>query len=323
MSNGSAGVLLGIYEKALPRCSSWGEFFAQAGHAEFDFVDLSVDESAERSARLGWSAAQRVDIRRAAAESGVRIGGICLSLHRRVMPGSADPSVRADAVKVFRQGIRLAADLGASVLQVAGYYAYYEPPDPRARDRYLDTLLAAVPHAAREGVILGLENIDGGDIDSIPEALRIADEAASPWLQLYPDIGNIAERGGDVTAQLRAGAGRILALHVKDAVPGAPRRIDFGAGDAEFDAAFAELHRQSWSGRIMLEMWNDDAADALDRCSRARDFVTGKLTDAGIDVVDGRHGRAGRRQREELLSIGDGRGVAAGRPGNLSGRRAG
>lgn len=277
-------IRLGIYEKALVSTPDWAAFFAQARHGEFDFVDLSVDETPERAARLDWTSAERERVRLAAQASGTQIGGICLSLHRGVMPGSADPSMRRRAAEVYRKGIDLAGDLGVGVVQVAGYYAYYEPDDPAARQRYIDTLLEAVPYAARAGIILGIENVDGHDIASIPDAMALVELANSPWVQCYPDVGNIAEHGGDATEELRAGEGHMVAIHVKDVLPGQPRRIPFGTGVADFDAAFAELARQRWSGRMMLEMWNDNAPDSLDKCRVARDFIVNKLSAAGLTV---------------------------------------
>lgn len=281
----SEGVLLGIYEKALISTPDWDAWFAQVPEGGFSFTDLSVDETPERAARLDWGPSQRRVVREAANRAGVQIGGICLSLHRMVMPGSRDPDMRAKALEVYRQGIRLAADLGTTVVQVAGYFAHYEPDDPQAKDRYIQTLTEAVPMAAREGIVLAIENVDGHDIASIPDAMEVIDAIDSPWVQCYPDVGNIAEHGGDATLELRAGRGHIVALHVKDVLPHQPRRIPFGTGVADFDAAFAELERQGWSGRVMLEMWNDDAPDSVAICSAAREFIENKLNTAGIAVV--------------------------------------
>ncbi|MCK7636826.1 L-ribulose-5-phosphate 3-epimerase [Corynebacterium sp. P7202] len=276
-------IRLGIYEKALVS-APWPEFFGQVRAGGFHFVDLSVDETPERAARLDWSQEERRSVRDAARAAGVQIGGICLSLHRRIMPGSADPAVRAQARDVYRKGIDLAHDLGVSVVQVAGYYAYYEDDDPESRSRYIDTLKDAVPHAAHRGVILAIENVDGHDISSVQDAMSVVHECASPWVQIYPDVGNIAEHGGDATEELAAGRGHMVALHVKDVLPGEPRRIFFGTGVADFDAAFAELKRQDWDGRIMLEMWNDDSPDSPATCERARRFIEEKLISAGCTV---------------------------------------
>ncbi|WP_058235278.1 L-ribulose-5-phosphate 3-epimerase [Devriesea agamarum] len=277
-------ISLGIYEKALRHTGDWDAFFADARDAGFSFVDLSVDESPERRERLTWPSAERRVLRDTARRYGIQIGGLCLSVHRAVGPGSADPAVRAEAARIFRDGIDLCQDLGIPVLQVAGYYAYYEQPDPDQRARYIETLAQAVPHAARAGVLLGIENVDGNDVTSISGAMEIVRDIDSPWLQLYPDIGNIAEQQLDTRDELRAGRGHMLALHVKDVLVGEPRRIPFGQGVADFPTAFDELARQQWSGRIMLEMWNDDAPDSAAISARSRELIAGWLRTAGLTI---------------------------------------
>ena len=51
----SKQVPLGIYEKALPAGECWLERLQLAKQLGFDFVEMSVDETDERLARLDWS----------------------------------------------------------------------------------------------------------------------------------------------------------------------------------------------------------------------------------------------------------------------------
>ena len=153
------GVTLGIYEKALvgnPLATDddWRRFLNQVPEAGFSFVDLSVDESEERMARLGWDQRRRRMVRHCVEATETAIGGVCLSVHRRIGPGSADPAVRQRAREVMGEGLQLCHDLGAPVLQVAGYYCYYEQMNDHAEQWYTDLLLDAVPMAARLGVCL-------------------------------------------------------------------------------------------------------------------------------------------------------------------------
>ena len=46
---------LGIYEKAMPASLDWEARLQKAKEAGFDFVEISIDESDERRARLDWS----------------------------------------------------------------------------------------------------------------------------------------------------------------------------------------------------------------------------------------------------------------------------
>ena len=289
------GVCLGIYEKALRSgplavsgsrvdAEAWRVFLDQVPRAGFSFLDLSIDESPEREARLDWDAGQCRTVRRAAEAAGTFIGGICLSLHRRIGPGSADPDVRRRAREVMARGLQVCHDLGVPVIQLAGYYCYYEDPNPDAERWYAQLLADAVPLAARLGVVMGIENVDGDDVTSLTKAMEFVDAVDSPYLQLYPDLGNIAEQGLDPGVELAAGEGHMVAMHAKDVRPGEPRRVEMGAGVVDWDRSFALLAAQGWSGRLMIEMWNDDAPDSLSRCAAARAFIEDRAGAAGLIV---------------------------------------
>ena len=280
-----AGVELGIYEKALKWNGSFDDLLTQAARAGYSFVDISIDETPEREARLTWTPAERAAVVAATERTGVPLTGLCLSIHRRIAPGSADPAIRQRAIEVLRKGIDLCADLHIPVLQLAGYFAYYEDAHPSARAWYVDCLRHGAEYASRRGVLLGIENVDGTDIVSISAAMAVVDEIRSPWLQLYPDLGNIAEQGYPLTAELQRGEGHMVAMHAKDVRHGEPRRVPMGGGIVDWDEAFAELARQRWSGRLMIEMWNDESDDSVELAAAARDFIAGRLAAAGIPVA--------------------------------------
>ncbi|SUX70957.1 putative L-xylulose 5-phosphate 3-epimerase [Citrobacter amalonaticus] len=94
---------LGIYEKALPGNTSWVEKLALAKSCGFDFVEMSVDESEERLARLDWSLAERMEIISAIQKTGVRIPTMCLSAHRRFPFGSHDSQTRQQARAIMQK----------------------------------------------------------------------------------------------------------------------------------------------------------------------------------------------------------------------------
>ena len=118
---------IGIYEKALPKDMNWAERFAAAKAAGYDFLEISVDETPERMARLDWSLAERLEFFRLSRESGVPVPSMCLSGHRKIPFGSADPAIRAQAAEFMEKAIRFACDTGIRVIQLAGYDVYYEP----------------------------------------------------------------------------------------------------------------------------------------------------------------------------------------------------
>lgn len=273
---------MGVYEKALPAEAGWHERLELARRLGFDYLELSVDESDERLARLDASSVERRELGAAIRETGVPVFSICLSAHRRYALGSADPAIRERAQRIFEAAINLASELGSRVVQVAGYTVYYEDVKPDSLDRYVAGLARGAQAAARAGVMLGIENMDTVGIASLGDALNVVEQVASPWLQLYPDLGNLIERGQDPLAELDLARGRMVALHAKDARPGEPRRVPFGEGGVPFKEAFARLAAGGYAGPVLVEMWNDDSPDTIDRLIAARKWLVQQMQEAGF-----------------------------------------
>ena len=64
---------LGLYEKAMPGTLSWREKLEAAREAGFDFVEISIDETDQKLARLDMSAEERLELVRLMAETGMPI----------------------------------------------------------------------------------------------------------------------------------------------------------------------------------------------------------------------------------------------------------
>jgi L-ribulose-5-phosphate 3-epimerase len=273
---------MGIYEKALPFNVDWHKRLATAKEVGFDFVEISIDESDERLSRLEWSAGERADLRAAIADTGVPIITMCLSAHRKYPLGSADPATRQQAYDIMKKAIDFAVDVGVRVIQLAGYYVYYEPHTNDSLPRYQEGLAQGLEWAGKAGVMLALENVDGNDVDSVTQAMYFVDAFNSPWFQLYPDIGNLSEHRLDVCAELELARGHLVGVHVKDTVPGEPRRVPFGEGTTPFVDAFAKLADMNFTGPVLLEMWNDDSPDSLRIVREAREWVTARMREGGL-----------------------------------------
>ncbi|MEG2037933.1 MAG: TIM barrel protein, partial [Ruthenibacterium sp.] len=100
--------LLGIYEKAFDTLDSWETRLNKAKELGFDYLEISIDESDERLARLAWTAEQMEMLRRKSYDAHMPIRSMCLSAHRRFPFGSADPAVRAKAYALMERAITLA-----------------------------------------------------------------------------------------------------------------------------------------------------------------------------------------------------------------------
>ncbi|MBK4329049.1 L-ribulose-5-phosphate 3-epimerase, partial [Enterobacter hormaechei] len=135
----------------------WLERLKLAKALGFDFVEMSLDETDARLARLDWSPEQRLALVKAVAETGVRVPSMCLSAHRRFPLGSEDDAVRHQGLEIMRKAIQLAQDVGIRVIQLAGYDVYYQQANDETRRRFRDGLKQSVEMASRAQVTLAME----------------------------------------------------------------------------------------------------------------------------------------------------------------------
>lgn len=170
----------------------------------FDFVEMSVDETDARLARLDWNREQRLALVAAIADTGIRVPSMCLSAHRRFPLGSEDDAVREQGLGIMRKAIQFAQDIGIRVIQLAGYDVYYQQANNETRRRFRDGLKESVEMASRAQVTLAMEIMDYPLMNSISKALGYAHYLNNPWFQLYPDIGNLSAWDNDVQMELQA-----------------------------------------------------------------------------------------------------------------------
>ena len=255
---------IGIYEKATPKQFTWLERLNFAKELGFDFVEMSVDESDDRLARLNWSKEERLDIVKAIYETGVRIPTICFSGHRRYPLGSNDPEIEAKSLELMKQCIELAQDLGVRTIQLAGYDVYYEEKSPETRARFIKNLRKSCDWAEEAQVILAIEIMDDPFINSIEKYLAIEKEINSPYLFVYPDTGNVSAWHNDNYSEFLLGHNSIAALHLKDTYAvtetskGQFRDVPFGQCCVNWEDMFAVLKATNYNGPFLIEMWSEN-----------------------------------------------------------------
>ena len=278
----SQQVPLGIYEKALPAGECWLERLQLAKQLGFDFVEMSVDESDARLARLSWNRQQRLQLVNAVAETGVRVPSMCLSAHRRFPLGSEDDAVRDKALEIMRKAIGFAQDVGIRVIQLAGYDVYYQQANDETRRRFREGLEQSIVMASRAQVTLAMEIMDYPLMNSISKALGYTHYLNNPWFQIYPDLGNLSAWDNDVQLELEAGKGHIVAVHVKDTRPGEFKNVPFGSGVVDFERCFRTLKQTGYSGPYLIEMWSETAEDPAAEVIKARAWVRERMVKAGL-----------------------------------------
>ena len=250
--------VLGLYEKSMPGSLSWTEKLTAARKCGFDFVEMSVDETDAKLARLDMSAAERMELLQAMAQSGLPIRSICLSGHRKYPLGSPDEAVRRRSLEIMEKAVALASDLGIRIIQLAGYDVYYEEGNERTRAWFRENLAKCVEMAAREGIVLGFETMETPFMDTVGKAMKYVEDICSPYLGVYPDAGNLTNAarlyGHDLLTDIRSGEGHIVAFHLKETVPGKYREIPFGTGHVDF-ASVVDTAWQLGVRRYVAELW--------------------------------------------------------------------
>ena len=202
---------------------------------------------------------------------------MCLSAHRKYALGSADPDLRRQALDIMRRAIDFAAEFGIRIVQVAGYDVHYEASTEQTRALYLESILQSAQWARQSCVMLALENVECPCVDSIEKGLGFVRAADTPWFQMYPDVGNLTAMEKDVTRELLAGGRHLVGIHLKDTRIREFRRVPFGEGLVDFEAAFRALKQMQFKGPFMVEMWNEAVADPVGVVAAARRWLGEKL----------------------------------------------
>lgn len=267
---------LGLYEKALPAGLSWPEKLAAARRAGFDFLEISIDETDEKLSRLDWTTEQRRDLAGQMADAGIRIETLCLSGHRRFPLGSPDAAARKTSLDIMAKAITLAADLGIRIIQLAGYDTYYDPSTTQTRQWFSEGLARCVAMASREGVILGFETMETPFMDTVEKSMDYIRQINSPYLQVYPDIGNLTNAallyGKPVSEDLETGVGHIVAAHLKETVRGRYREIPYGTGHTDF-AGLIPILEEIGVRRFTAEFWHTGQTDWQAELNRSAGFL--------------------------------------------------
>lgn len=277
---------IGLYEKAMPPTLTWREKLEFAKSAGYDFVEISIDEKDEKLARLDWTADERLELVKTMKEVGLPIRSMCLSGHRKYPFGASDPAIRARSMEIMEKAIILADDLGIRIIQLAGYDVYYEEGTAESKALFLENLKKATEMAAVRGIVMGFETMETDFMNTVWKSMYYVDAVGSPYLGVYPDSGNLTNAakssGGNVLDDLYSGRGHIVALHLKETVPGVFREVPFLTGHVDFNSVI----EKAWDlgiRRFVTEMWyvgNDDtwADDIRFACKSMSDIINAQIT---------------------------------------------
>ncbi|WP_392566996.1 L-ribulose-5-phosphate 3-epimerase [Utexia brackfieldae] len=255
---------LGIYEKAIPNIYTWPEKLQTAQSLGFDFIEISIDESAERQERLDWSEKEIYALRHLCEQYQLPLHSMCLSAHRKYPFGSADAAIRLKAQEIMNKAIEFAYKSGIRVIQLAGYDVYYEPANEQTHLRFIEGMQWAAKQAERAGVMLAVEIMDTDYLNALSKFEILKREVNSAYFMAYPDVGNINGWNYDTCTELRLSRDHIVQIHLKDTFKVKPnyagqfRDLVIGEGEVDFTAIFKTLKAIHYTAPMVIEMWAQD-----------------------------------------------------------------
>lgn len=282
---------LGIYEKALPKDIGWIERINLVKECGYDFFETSIDETDERIARLDWSDDEINRIHKALVDTGIRIPSMCFSGHRRFPMGSMDEKIREKAMELMKKAIIFADKMGIRNIQMAGYDVYYEEGNEQTRQYFIENLKKAIEWASSYNIILAIEIMDHPFINSITKYMEFSRIINSPWLKVYPDVGNLtAWPENDTLYELELGIREkeIVAIHLKDTLavtetfPGKFKEVPFGEGCVDFPKIFTKLKELNYKGPFLIEMWTEKSDNPIAEVKKAKEWILDKMREGGF-----------------------------------------
>lgn len=272
---------LGLYEKAMPSALCWRQKLTAAREAGYDFVEMSIDETKEKLARLDMSKEERIALIQEMFETGIPIRTMCLSGQRKYPLGSHDEKVRKKSLEILGKAIQLADDLGIRIIMLPGYDVYYEEADSQTKAFFLENIKLAADMAAKAGVLMGFETMENEFMNTVKKSMFFIEQVGSPYLAGYPDLGNITNAAvaheSDAELDLETGESHLLAMHLKETVPGVFREIPYGSGHVDFAKGIHAAWRLGIRKYVTefwytgSETWEQDLKDVVQRMTQILD----------------------------------------------------
>ncbi|USZ67819.1 sugar phosphate isomerase/epimerase [Halorussus salilacus] len=229
---------------------SWREAVEQGERIGFDFVELYMDGSTERTALDAESVAEATDS-----------AGLDLLVHLPFADldlGTPRDRVREAALDEHRACIDAAASMGAekAVLHASSHASPPEWTFNDVRPHLLDSVRELDGYAADRDVAVCVENLPSVRFTVHDFETVFAETDAAMTF----DTGHARVDGMDaeeMAAFLDDRGDRVSHVHVNDAREDRDEHVPTGSGTTDFETALAPL-REGWDGTVSAEVYTFD-----------------------------------------------------------------
>lgn len=249
---------IGSYEKAFPEDISIQQMINMSAEYGYDFFEISIDRTENRINRLYDKEFQN-QLENILRQSPIKIESVCLSALGTYTLGNPDATIRERAIDIFKQAILFAKRFGVRIVQIPGCdIPKFDKSTVETDRQFLVNLRQMIEFAAIHGILVAIENMENDYMDTVAKCMRAVDYVKSPYLQLYPDAGNITSAAflsnGDIRQDMICGKGHYVAFHLKETKSNKYGGLFYGEGHVNFEL----LTNYAWQlgvRRFVMEYW--------------------------------------------------------------------
>jgi sugar phosphate isomerase/epimerase len=166
-----------------------------------------------------------------------------------------DPAVRAEAVRYLEACLRLAAEVGAPLVQMLPSGETRLGPLASQAEEWawsVDGMRTAAREAERLGVRICIEPLNRYEaylVTNVSTALAYLDAVGSPWVGTTLDLFHANLEEPDIALAIRAAGPRLWHLHAADT-----NRQGLGRGHLDLGPPAAALAEIGYAGAVVLEV---------------------------------------------------------------------
>jgi len=236
------------------------QFLDTARELNFDGVELTAYYFPELSADY-LHHIKRETFSRGLDVSGTAVGGNF---------SNADPDKRKEQIAHVKEWIEHSVRLGSSVMRVFAGGAPEGAERAEAEKWVIDGLAECAKKAAKEGVILALENHGGLTSDAAGILVLVEPFKDNPWVGINLDFGNFT---GDNYGQYRECAPHTVTTHCKVTVRQGDQREQ-----VDYRKVVRILREAGYEGYLSIEY--EEPVDPIVGVSRFAAYLRGCIVDA-------------------------------------------
>ncbi|HEX3800429.1 MAG TPA: sugar phosphate isomerase/epimerase family protein [Verrucomicrobiae bacterium] len=230
--------------------------FAYAAKAGYDAVEIAPFTIAKSVANI--SAAERRRIRELAAQNNIAICGIhwVLVQAEGMYLNHTDASIRSRTSKYFCDLVDFCADLGGKVIVVGSPKQRNRLPGvtvEQAWELATETFRDSVHRARSREVTICLEPLSPAETDfinTVAEAIRFAQQFASPHFQIILDVKAMCSESAPIPQIIRESSRHFAHFHANDKNLKGP-----GFGEVDFKPIAAALKEVGYKGYVSVEVF--------------------------------------------------------------------